>query len=152
MENEFLDTLMGTEDLETMKNLIIEMVEQICTQDVKRSKSLEIAQSVMHYIDNNYTDSNLTVAAIAEQYQIHPTYLSNMFKKETNIGVLEYINKQRINLAAELLLKTNDSVGSISEKVGYINVNSFIRIFKKIMGTTPSKYRSVKKIINIKEG
>lgn len=69
-----------------------------------------------------------------------------------NIGMLEYINKQRINLASELLLKTNYSVNTISDKVGYLNVNSFIRVFKKIMGTTPSKYRSVKKILNIREG
>lgn len=152
VDDEFLDIFMNAEDLETMKQIIVELVEQICTQDEKKPKSLEIAQSVMQYIDNNYTDSNLTVAVIADQYRLHPTYLSNTFKKEMNIGMLEYINKQRINLASELLLKTNCSVNTISDKVGYLNVNSFIRVFKKIMGTTPSKYRSVKKILNIREG
>lgn len=152
VDDEFLDVFMNAEDLETMKQIIIKLVEQICTQDEKKPKSLEIAQSVMQYIDNNYTDSNLTVAVIADQYRLHPTYLSNIFKKEMNIGMLEYINKQRINLALELLLKTNYSVNTISDKVGYLNVNSFIRGFKKIMGTTPSKYRSVKKILNIREG
>ncbi len=150
--DEFLDIFMNAEDLETMKQIIVELVEQICTQAEKKPKSLEIAQSVMQYIDNHYTDSNLTVAVIADQYRLHPTYLSNIFKKEMNIGMLEYINKQRINLASELLLKTNSSVNTISDKVGYLNVNSFIRVFKKIMGTTPSKYRSVKKILNMREG
>ena len=60
--------------------------------------------------------------------------------------MLEYINKLPVNKSIELLLTTDYSVNHIAEKVGYLNANTYIRIFKKNMGETPNKFRSLNQI------
>ena len=70
-------------------------------------------------------------------------YFSTMFKKETGITISEYIVQTRMEKAKELLRFTNMSVASICEQVGYADVKSFTRNFKKSTGMKPSEYRKI---------
>ena len=69
------------------------------------------------------------------------SYISKMFKAYTGVPVKEYITQKRIALACELLLETKKKVWEIGEAVGYDQQRSFIEIFKKYKGMTPSEYR-----------
>ena len=69
------------------------------------------------------------------------SYLSKVFKKSFGVGVLEYINKLRIEKSKQMLIDTNLSLLQISESIGYISDITFIRIFKRYEGTTPGKFR-----------
>lgn len=63
------------------------------------------------------------------------------FKKVTNQSPMQYIMNVRMNNAANLLKTTNYSMKKISGIVGYENSLYFSRVFKKIIGMTPSEYR-----------
>ena len=69
------------------------------------------------------------------------SYISKMFKAYTGIPVKEYITQKRIAMASELLLNTGKKVWEVGEAVGYDQQRSFIEIFKKYRGMTPSEYR-----------
>ena len=126
-----------------MKKTIAEAAESICREYENNLNCSELAKKTARFIEKEYADNSLSVAKIAGQFHFHP-YMSNMFKEQMGIGMLEYINKTRVNKSIELLLTTDASVNEISEEIGYLNANTFIRVFKKFIGVTPSKYRSLK--------
>lgn len=72
---------------------------------------------------------------------MNETYLSNLFKKETGVGVVDYLNRIRIREAKKLLLSTNDKNYEIGEKVGIPNASYFSTIFKKETGMTIQEFR-----------
>ena len=68
------------------------------------------------------------------------TQLQNVFQKETNMGVIEYFSKMKIDAAKHLIRDGLLNFTQISEHLGYTSIHYFSRQFKKITGTTPSAY------------
>ena len=62
-----------------------------------------LMDQVAAYIDSHYTDSMLSASALADEFHIGLSYLSRAFKERTGVGVLNYINRKRIDLAKRLL-------------------------------------------------
>jgi len=96
---------------------------------------------ILNYIEQNYSNA-LSLSGISETFSLSESYIARLFKKELNCKPSEYINNVRISAAEELLLTTEMSVTEISAKVGYSDVYYFSKIFKRIVGTSPSKIRS----------
>ena len=68
-------------------------------------------------------------------------YLSRCFSQKTGIGIIEFVNRLRIEEACRLLRQTDLSMYEIAENVGYSDPAYFSRIFKKVLGLSPCKYR-----------
>ncbi|SDS30248.1 AraC-type DNA-binding protein [Paenibacillaceae bacterium GAS479] len=92
------------------------------------------------FMEANY-GSSLSITDIAEQVGVSSGHLSRTFKAETGKSMLEYLTEFRINKSKELLSSRNDSLYEIGQSVGYNDVQSFIRFFKKYEGMTPGEYR-----------
>lgn len=99
-------------------------------------------QKVINYIDFNYQE-DLSLKKIAELFSISPSYLSALFKKETGTTLTEYINSKRIDVSVSLLNTTDLSIQNVAGQVGFLDVNYYTRIFKKLKGLSPSAYRSL---------
>lgn len=97
--------------------------------------------SVIKYIDDNFSDKELSVASIAEHFNLSSNYLSKCFKTNTGDGLSKYIISKRIEEAKKLLLETNEAVNKISDKTGFYSTNVFIRTFKKLEEVTPGQFR-----------
>ncbi|MGI5893855.1 MAG: helix-turn-helix domain-containing protein [Candidatus Merdivicinus sp.] len=97
-------------------------------------------QKVINYINFNL-DKPLSLKELAALCCISPSYLSNLFKQETGSTLTNYIYLQRIQRATYRLLTTDNTISSIAGEVGVLDVNYFTKIFKKIMGSTPTQYR-----------
>ena len=69
------------------------------------------------------------------------TYVSKVFKEEYGIGVVEYMNRLRIDGAKKLLETQDLTIREIAERVGFTSDIHFIRIFKKYENTTPGVYQ-----------
>ena len=78
---------------------------------------------------------------ISNALNLHPNYISQLFKVETNINLSEYIMQQRINKSKELLIQTNLKIYDIASLVGFINPKHFSVVFKKLVGQTPHQFR-----------
>ncbi len=78
---------------------------------------------------------------IAQRVNMNPKYLSRVFKNKVGITITEYISMVRISKAKELLVKTNMKIEDIGTAVGFENRTTFFRLFKKIEGMPPNRYR-----------
>ena len=67
--------------------------------------------------------------------------MQSYFKASFGMSVYQYIQRKRVEHAAELLIHTNESITEISMQVGYDNPSKFAKIFKRIYGETPLHYR-----------
>lgn len=97
-------------------------------------------QKVMNYVNLNVAEP-LTLKSLATMCFISPSYLSALFKQETGSTLIDYINTQRVNRAAQLLVQNNHTIAAVAEEVGILDVNYFTKIFKKTLGVTPTRYR-----------
>ena len=97
-------------------------------------------QKVMNYVNLNVAEP-LTLKGLAAMCFISPSYLSALFKQETGSTLIDYINTQRVNRAAQLLVQNNHTIAAVAEEVGILDVNYFTKIFKKTLGVTPTRYR-----------
>jgi len=95
--------------------------------------------SVCEYIKDNYMKC-LTLNDVAERARLSPSYFSTVFKAQTGVNFIDYLNKHRISVAKELI-KSDLTISQIAQRVGYISVNQMGRHFKKYVKTTPSKYK-----------
>lgn len=70
------------------------------------------------------------------------SYFSSVFKKEAGKSFISYLTDYRMDIAAEMILNTDEKSYTIAEKVGYLDANYFSYVFKKKFGVSPSKYRA----------
>lgn len=100
-----------------------------------------MVEKAISYIHKNYANkvnmSDLTKLIHTSEY-----HFIRVFKKYTNVSPYEYLINFRINKSKSLLKETGLSINEISNKTGFNNINNYIRDFKKLVGTTPLKYRN----------
>lgn len=96
---------------------------------------------VVRYMEEHFSDPEISMAAIAESFEISTTRLSLSFKEKTGMTPLEYLTLLRSQRAKELLEGTDLTIRDISVQVGYYDSGSFIRRFKQVTGETPLQYR-----------
>ena len=91
-------------------------------------------------VEAHYTES-LSIPLIASHTGVSAIYLNRIFKLSTGKTVSEYLNDYRIARSLPMLADSSKTIVHISEAVGYGDVRSYIRFFKKFYGMTPSEYR-----------
>ncbi|WP_276947717.1 helix-turn-helix transcriptional regulator [Acetatifactor muris] len=96
---------------------------------------------LMEWLQLNY-DTSLSVAGIAEKFGYHPSYLTAVFKRYSGCTITEYLNRQRIRVAKNLLTSMPKlSLAEISEQTGISDEKYFMRLFKRYEGVTAAAYR-----------
>lgn len=95
---------------------------------------------VQQYIDLHATDS-LSLSMLARQFYINSYTLSRTFHQLTGMTLTRYIAKLRLAIAREMLLDSSFRVQDIAVSVGFGDVNTFIRLFRREFGQTPLSYR-----------
>ncbi|GER70355.1 hypothetical protein BpJC7_16580 [Weizmannia acidilactici] len=85
---------------------------------------------------------DLTVEEVARTFQLHPDYLTRLFKRYTHRTTLQFINELKIETAKVLLLRTNLTVSQIASHSYFIDEKNFMRRFKKMTGLTPTEFRN----------
>lgn len=108
------------------------------------SRSHGVLAQALRYIDENYTQENLSLNRVARQVNISANYLSAMFSQEMGCTLTEYITSKRMDKAKEILRGTDRRSGEIAFDVGYHDPHYFSFLFKKTQGCTPSDYRAGK--------
>ncbi len=112
------------------------------TYELTFDKFLCINKAI-EYIDSHYTEQ-LTLENLAKTAGFSQTHFGALFKRMMGMSPWDYINIKRINHARELIRTTTLPVETISAESGYNNTTLFNRIFKKIVGYTPSEVRKDK--------
>ena len=99
-----------------------------------------LPKRLKNYIEENLSE-RITVEDIANHVSLSASRLHHIFKYETGISILKYINKKRLAKAKELL-KTGDAIVNIYHKCGFQDYSSFLRAYKKEYGISPKAYQN----------
>lgn len=99
-----------------------------------------VIREIQLFIRQNYS-KNITLNMLAEQFYLHPNYLSRLFKEKTGKNFVEYMTEIRMEQVKKLLENPDNRIADISIMVGYDNARYFNKVFKQYMGMTPSEYR-----------
>ncbi len=104
----------------------------------KKNTSEHLYKAIQYINAHYFEDLNLDI--LAQNVFVSSYYLSHLFRREMGVTFSDYLTKVRVSRAKELLMEGR-SMEDVSECVGYRDGNYFIKIFKKYVGVTPSKYR-----------
>lgn len=105
-----------------------------------------ILDEVMHYIEQNYADEELSLNELASHVNFSPNHLSMIFSQQTGKTFIKYLTDYRMNKAKELLRCSSKRSSEISVEVGYKDPHYFSYLFKKLQGMTPTQYREEKNL------
>lgn len=118
---------------------------QILRESNKISLSSEMGHDgekmaeILLFIQKNF--AHISLEQVAKEFHYSTSYTNRFFKKHTGTTVLKYIQKHRLEYAAELLRNTKLSIEDIAYQSGYEDCSYFIELFKKEKMVTPLKYR-----------
>lgn len=108
------------------------------TTQIKGSSYIERA---VQYMQENFTDSSMSVQTVAEYLGISGNYFSELFNVQMKESFTVWLNRLRVEKAQEFLRKTDIPIRDIGFKCGFNTVQHFNRMFKKYSGVTPGQYR-----------
>ena len=115
-------------------------------EHIKKGKNTGNISRIINYIKDNYSDSDLSLQHVADEFHVSASYLSRIINQKIGISFIEYLTEIRLNKAIELLSADNDDVYiyKIAKSVGYNSQHYFSRIFKSKTGFSPLEYKNKK--------
>lgn len=130
-------------DAAEIKKEFFASIDAICEQiqDSMHENENQLVKNIKELIAMEYNNINLNISHIANELELNSTYISRVFAANTGDGLLNYINKYRVEKAKELLRNPDLVIETIAAMTGFNNSNSFIRVFKKYELKTPGQYR-----------
>jgi two-component system response regulator YesN len=121
---------------------IAEAYEDLVKQATTDNEYTPVISNVKKYIEEQYSDSMLSLKSAAEKMNINLYYLCRMFKQEVGVSFSGYLTKIRIREAIKLMHNDQMKIHEIAEKVGYNSQHYFSSAFKKVLGIAPSEYKN----------
>ena len=103
-------------------------------------RSADIFQKVLNYIHDHYTEP-LTNGSLAEQFNYHPNYISQLFVQRTGSSLHQYLLGIRVRHALYLLQTTDLTIKEIATQSGFGNVSYFCQYIKNTTGYPPTSFR-----------
>lgn len=115
----------------------------LSNQVVVRHENMEppVIIRARNYIHEHHAE-NLRLGHVAKAVNTSTFYFCKMFKRVTGINFTDYLSRVRIEKSKNLLLNPNLRVSEIAFDVGFQSLTHFNRVFKKILGQSPSEYRA----------
>lgn len=135
---EMLDTADEIEKLSV--NVYTELTKQILY--LRSRKDKKIVEVVKDYVAKHYSE-DITLAKITGLVYVNGNYFSEMFKTCTGENFIDYLTRVRIDRAKTLLKDVAVKTYEVGMLVGYADPNYFSKVFKKVVGITPSQYRNI---------
>lgn len=130
------------ESFEEGQKLVAEITRKYCL--LVRNHAMKgyspLVRKVILAIDSDLT-ADLSLSAHAEALGVNASYLSALFRRETGQTLSDYVARARMEQAVFLLNTTRMQVQTIAQHCGIQDVNYFTRLFKRVMGKTPTEYR-----------
>lgn len=143
LDNEFslYNKIQAFDTIEEMKEFLLGNI-LLCMKALAKQSGIgndKIMIRAKEYI-GEHIGFNLTLESVAEYMNFSPAYFSKYFKNEEGLNFIDYVNNVRIK-EAKKLLNRNIKTADICDKIGFLDVKHFYKIFKRIEGVTPGQYK-----------
>jgi len=104
------------------------------------SEDKDMVRETIVFMRDSIND-RLAVADFASRYQLSMSHFSSLFRKATGMSPMEYFIQLKIQWACQLLFNSKVKIKDIARDIGYDDPYYFSRLFKKMMGISPERYR-----------
>ena len=84
----------------------------------------------------------ISIETLAELVELSPFHFSRVFKQATGMSPLQYVTRERITRAQQLIRETSRSLIEVALEVGYTSPSHFAKVFRRVTGVTPTEFRS----------
>ncbi|MBY3624444.1 response regulator [Acinetobacter sp. CUI P1] len=127
---------------EPLKEWAFSSYVQIKAYSDSRSDNIrsDLMERIRRFIQGNIKD--ITLQAVADNVNLHPVYVSNLFKQETGENFSNYVLRLRMEKAVQLLKYKDLRISQIAHEIGYQKPQYFIKLFKSQYGMTPQEYKN----------
>ncbi|HEU6449153.1 MAG TPA: helix-turn-helix domain-containing protein [Verrucomicrobiae bacterium] len=142
----FFDTrILSTRQHESVVKLLsifAEHLSMVSNQIVVQEQNSEppVITRAKQFI-NDHQDEEISLEQVADAVHTSKFYFCKMFKKSTGINFTDYLSRVRTERAKNLLLNPNLRISEIAYEVGFQSLTHFNRVFKRILGQSPTEYR-----------
>ncbi|MBU3840677.1 MAG: AraC family transcriptional regulator [Candidatus Ruminococcus intestinipullorum] len=123
---------------ELYKKAISEFTQHVSEVEMKCYS--KVTQSAIYYV-HRHIHEKITLQKTANSIGVSDCYLSRIFRQETGISFVDYIQKEKIKLAKKILICSKNKGIEISEYLSFSSKSYYIKIFKKYTGMTPTMYQ-----------
>jgi len=127
--------------LETFAKHLSLLANQIAVQEEEAESPL--VRRARAYILANQTDP-IDLAKVAQAMHVSTFYFCKMFKRATGLTFTEYLSRVRVEKAKKLLLNPHLRISEIAYDVGFQSLTHFNRVFRQVVGRSPTSYRESK--------
>lgn len=139
------DYLLKPFDNEKLIRVVRRVIEEMEAPDNELSGDIEggslITTRILNYIRDN-PGAQLSLQALSLHFELSPSYISTLIKKNSGRNYLEWVIESRMLLAKSLLRDPTCRIEEIASVVGYKNYVSFYKVFVKAVGVSPSDFRN----------
>ena len=141
-----LPTYASNESLDIVFSGLFDAVLYVCKaiEQQRMEKYREIGKAIREAIAENLSNSDLSVAMIAEHFSLSQNALQKIMHECTGKSFFDYVIHCRMQLAKSLLEETMIPIADIVRRCGYASVNSFYKAFQKNFGISPNSMRASK--------
>ncbi len=128
-----------------LKELLIRLVqsqrlEQVSIESLDKSNATRL-HYVLAYIQQHLTE-RISIDTLSTKAYLSRNTFFRWFKEQFGVTPVEYINRERIKYAKQLLSNGKESISHIALQCGFSDVNYFVRLFRKMEGITPGVYQT----------
>ena len=116
------------------------IAKYISIEELVSDEDLSIGTMVKNYIKNNIT-GDITLSDISYHLHLSTVSLTQHFRLEFGMTIMQYVMKLRLKMAEQILISTDVSIKEAAVRAGFAEPEYFSRCFKKHYGMTPSEYR-----------
>ncbi len=127
-----------------LKELLIRLLQSQQLEQVHMETKTNSNHSREHFVLNYIQEhlcEKINVATLSRKAYLSRTIFFKWFKEQFGTTPSEYINRERIKLAKQLLTNPEHNVHTVSTMTGFVDANYFIRVFRKLEGVTPKTYK-----------
>ena len=135
------DFLLKPIDFDAFGEVIEGLVKKVMENPNRQVVLSDTLKKIVDYVNKNLSDEDMRLTLLAENMNMNPNYISQLFKKELGGGYHAYLNQVRVEKAKKYLRQTNEPISVVAELVGFSDYRIFTKIFKGIVGVTPSQFR-----------
>lgn len=129
----------GAKEIEQLHRKAVREFARAVARNGKKHYSVYV-EKAMHYI-HIHLHGEIRLEQAAAAAGISPCHLSHLFREETGMTLVDYVQKERVDAARNMLVYSDYTATEISQYLCFSTQSYFIRIFKKYVGMTPSRYR-----------
>jgi AraC-like DNA-binding protein/ligand-binding sensor protein len=130
------------EGMVKLLSIFAQHVSMLTNQILVQRDNIEppVITRAKRFIQENQTE-NLRLGGVAKAVNTSAFHFCKMFKKATGLNFTAYVSRVRVERARNLLLNPNLRISEIAYEVGFQSLTHFNRVFKRIMGRSPTDYR-----------